>query len=196
MATPAAEARGAGSVRASRGRPGPPAGVEEPQGRSRAFKDGPVSPPSSPHSGVPSLRPRLARTCEPPKSRLWGRAAPPGPSAAAREIKGPRPGGSREDGCARVSPPEEVRGLGVEGSRTRTLPEVAGTFGELEGRGSVSVFQTEEKVPAFVGWDLGKTLGRALEGRPGWLRWDIPGEWASLDPVQPSQSSVSDCYLI
>ena len=93
-------------------------------------------------------------------------------------------------------PPEEVRGLGVEGSRTRTLAEVGGTFGELEGRGSVSVFQTEEKVPAFVGWDLGKTLGRALEGRPGWLRWDIPGEWASLDPVQPSQSSVSDCYLI
>ena len=168
MAAPAAEARGAGSVRAFRGRPGPPAGVEAPQGRSRAFKDGPASPPSSPHPGVPSLRPRLARTCEPPQSRLCGRAAPPRPSAAAREIKRPRPGGSREDGCGRVSPPpEEVRGLGVEGSKTRTVPEVAETLGELEGRGSVLVFQAKEEVRAFVGWDLGKTVSRALEGRPG-----------------------------
>lgn len=61
-------------------------------------------------------------------------------------------------------PPEEVRGLGVEGSKTRTVPEVAETLGELEGRGSVLVFQAKEEVPAFVGWDLGKMVSRALEG--------------------------------
>lgn len=135
MATPAAEARGAGSVRASRGRPGPPAGVEEPQGRSRAFKDGPVSPPSSPHSGVPSLRPRLARTCEPPKSRLWGRAAPPGPSAAAREIKGPRPGEAERTDVPEFLLPRRSGASGLKGAGRGHSPRSPGLLGSLKEEG-------------------------------------------------------------
>lgn len=52
-----------------------------------------------------------------------------------------------------------ARRLGVEGSRMRTLPEVSWPLGELGGRGGESVFQTQEKASAFLGWDPGKTMG-------------------------------------